>query len=86
MCLGIPGQVIEITDAARQLGVVSVGGVRRVANLACIVDEAHPIEACVGDWVVIHAGFAMNRIDPKEAARTLELLQELGEFLEEERS
>lgn len=82
MCLGIPGQVVEITDAERKQGLVEVGGVRRPANLICVVDEEHPLEDLVGEWVLIHVGFAMSRIDPAEAARTLELLAELGEVLE----
>jgi hydrogenase expression/formation protein HypC len=48
-------------------------------NLACIVDERHPVESCVGDWVLVHVGFAMSRIDEEEARLTLELLQQLGE-------
>lgn len=79
MCLGIPGQVVEIRDALKKLGVVNVGGVRRTINLACVIDEDHPIESCVGDWVLVHVGFAMSRIDAKEAAATLELLHQLGE-------
>jgi hydrogenase expression/formation protein HypC len=79
MCLGIPGQVVEIADAEKKLGVVEVGGVRRITNLACIVDDEHPIESCIDDWVLVHVGFAMNRIDPDEAQRTLELLHEMGE-------
>lgn len=80
MCLGIPGQVVAIEDVDKKLGVVDVGGVRRVTNLACVVNDAHPIEGCVGDWVLVHVGFAMSRIDPEEAKRTLELLTELGEM------
>ena len=79
MCLGIPAQVVEITDAANKLAWVDVAGVRRLSNIACVVDESHPIESCVGDWVLLHVGFAMSRIDEAEAARTLELLTELGE-------
>ena len=44
-----------------------------------IVDEAHPVDACLGEWVLVHVGFAMSRIDAEEAARTLALLDELGE-------
>lgn len=80
MCLGIPGLILEITDAARKLGTVDVGGVKRTVNLACVVDEEHPIESCVGTWVLVHVGFAMQRVDEAEAARTLELLRELGEI------
>jgi len=83
MCLGIPGQIVEISDAAKKLAMVDVGGVKRQVNLACIVDEAHPVEGCVGDWVLVHVGFAMSRIDEKQAAETLEILTELGEIQEE---
>lgn len=83
MCLGIPGRVVEISDAEKKLGLVEVGGVRRQVNLACIVNEDHPVEACVGDWVLVHVGFAMSRIDEKQAAETLEILTQLGEVQEE---
>ena len=80
MCLGIPGRIVEITDAVQQLALVDVGGVKRQVNLACIVDETHPIDTCLGDWVLVHVGFAMNRIDEEEAAATLELLSQLGDL------
>jgi len=83
MCLGIPGKVVEIRDAEKKLGLVEVGGVRRQVNLACIVTEDHPVEACVGDWVLVHVGFAMSRIDEAQAAETLEILTQLGEVQEE---
>lgn len=79
MCLGIPGRVVAITDAANKLATVDVCGVRRQINLACIVDAQHPVEACVGDWVLVHVGFAMSRIDEDEARQTLELLNQLGD-------
>lgn len=79
MCLGIPGRIVRIDDAARKLATVEVSGVRRQINIACIVDEAHPVEGCVGDWVLVHVGFAMSRIDEREAAETLKILTELGE-------
>jgi hydrogenase expression/formation protein HypC len=78
MCLGIPGQIVEITDITQKLAIVNVGGVKRQVNIACIVDEDHPTESCVGDWVLVHVGFAMNRIDEQEAAETLQLLKELA--------
>ena len=81
MCLGVPGKVVAIHDAAKKLGVVDVGGVKRVTNLACIVDEDHTPESCVGDWVLVHVGFAMSRIDEEEAQRTLTLLKEMGEVM-----
>jgi hydrogenase expression/formation protein HypC len=83
MCLGIPGQIVEITDTAALLAKVEVGGVRREVNIACIVDADHPPAACEGDWALIHVGFAMSRISPQEAARTLAILDELGEMKDE---
>ena len=79
MCLGIPGQIVKIDDVAKKLATVEVGGVRRQINIACIVSAEHPVEACVGDWVLVHVGFAMSRIDASEAAETLRILVELGE-------
>ena len=79
MCLGIPGQIIEITDAENKLALVDVAGIKRQVNVTCIVDDEHPLDSCVGDWVLLHVGFAMSRIDAEEAAKTLALLTELGE-------
>ena len=79
MCLGIPGRVVEITDLGNKMGMVDVCGVRRQINLACVVNEAHSVESCVGDWVLVHVGFAMSRINEQEAQLTLELLKQLGE-------
>ena len=81
MCLGIPGKIIEITDATNKLAIVDVSGVKRRINIACIVDEQHPPESCIGDWVLVHVGFAMNRINEKDAAETLQLLQEMAELM-----
>jgi hydrogenase expression/formation protein HypC len=83
MCLGIPGKIIKITNAENKLALVDVAGVKREINIACIVDEEHSPESCVGDWVLVHVGFAMNRVDEEEAAKTLELLIELGEAQDE---
>jgi hydrogenase expression/formation protein HypC len=79
MCLGIPGRIVKIDDAANMLAIVDVGGVRRKVNITCVVDEDHPLSSCVGDWVLIHVGFAMSRLDEAEAAETLRILTELGE-------
>ncbi len=79
MCLGIPGRIVRIDDASRKLATVEVGGGRRQINVACVVDEAHPVERCLGDWVLVHVGFAMARIDEHQANETLRILQELGE-------
>jgi hydrogenase expression/formation protein HypC len=82
MCLGIPGQIIAIVDVTHQLGLVNISGVHRQVNIACIVDQDHPIESCVGDWVLVHVGFAMSRIDTEEAANTLSFLRKAGESLQ----
>ena len=79
MCLGIPGRIEKIDDTARKLATVDVGGVKRQVNIACVVSDEHPVSSCVGDWVLIHVGFAMSRIDEAEAAETLRILTELGE-------
>ena len=81
MCLGIPGQIVEITDTNNKLAIVNVAGVKRQVNIACIVDKEHPPASCIGDWVLVHVGFAMNRINEKEAAETLQLLQEMAELM-----
>ncbi|HEY8125190.1 MAG TPA: HypC/HybG/HupF family hydrogenase formation chaperone [Methylocystis sp.] len=80
MCLGIPGCIVSIDNAEDLVATVDVSGVRRQINISCIVDDAHPLESCVGDWVLVHVGFAMSRINAAEAAETLRLLQELGEL------
>jgi hydrogenase expression/formation protein HypC len=79
MCLGIPGRIVKIDDAEKKLATADVGGVKRQINLACILDEEHSLESCVGDWVLIHVGFAMSRINEAEAEETLRILIELGE-------
>jgi hydrogenase expression/formation protein HypC len=79
MCLGIPGQIVEITDTDNNLALVDVGGVQRIINIAFIVDDDWPPAACIGNWVLVHVGFAMSRLDEVEAMRTLALLRELGE-------
>jgi len=79
MCLGIPGCIVKIDDPENYLATVDICGVRRMINIRCIVDDEHPTERCVGDWVLVHVGFAMRRIDAEEAAETLRILTELGE-------
>ena len=83
MCLGIPGQIVEIVDSEKKLAKVNVSGIKREVNIACIVNEDHSVESCIGDWVLVHVGFAMSRIDAEEAEKTLNLLTELGEAQEE---
>ena len=83
MCLGIPGQIVEITDEENKLAMVNVSGVKRQVNITCIIDQAQTIESCIGEWVLIHVGFAMSRIDKAEADKTMELLTAIGEMQEE---
>ena len=80
MCLGIPGCIVSIDNADDLIATVDVSGVRRQINISCVVDEAHPVESCAGDWVLVHVGFAMSRINEAEAAETLRLLKELGDL------
>ena len=79
MCLGIPGQIVEISDADSNLAIVEIGGVRRPVNIIFIATEGRALESYIGAWVLVHVGFAMSLIDEAEAERTLELLHELGE-------
>jgi len=82
MCLGIPGRIVAISDTQRKLATVDVCGVKREVNIACIIGE-RAIEACMGDWVLAHVGFAMSIIDEQQAAETLRILTELGEAQQE---
>ena len=80
MCLGIPGQIAEVTDASRLMAMAEISGVRREVNVAPVLQGK--IEDLVGKWVLIHVGFAMSVIDEDEAAKTLEALRGLGEAQE----
>jgi hydrogenase expression/formation protein HypC len=80
MCLGIPGQVIELLEVHEHLARIDVSGVGRVVNIGLLEDE----ELGPGDWVLIHVGFAMSKIDEDEARRALEGLQLLGRELDDE--
>ena len=80
MCVGIPGQIVKIVDAASDTATVEIAGVRRDVNISCVVGDGGNHADCVGQWVLVHVGFAMSRIDEDEALKTLELLQELGEM------
>ncbi|VVN81086.1 HypC/HybG/HupF family hydrogenase formation chaperone [Pseudomonas fluorescens] len=85
MCVGIPGQIVEIVDAATDTATVEIGGIRRAINISCVVGDGRSHADCLGEWVLVHVGFAMSRIDEQEAIKTLELLQALGEMAEEMR-
>jgi hydrogenase expression/formation protein HypC len=81
MCLGIPGQVVAISDAARNLAKVDFSGVQRQVDLTCVATG--DLDAIVGKWVLVHVGFAMSVIDEDEARETLAALAQLGEAEEE---
>ena len=80
MCLGIPGQIIAITDPSRQMAMAEISGVRREVNVAPVATG--PLDALIGSYALIHVGFAMALIDEDEAERTLEALRGLGEAQE----
>ena len=82
MCLAIPGQVVEIVDDADQLACVEIAGVRRTVNIA-LLDLEGPAQL-IGQWVLVHVGFALSRIDEQEAHATLKLLAEMGAAYEQE--
>jgi hydrogenase expression/formation protein HypC len=71
MCLGVPGRILDIEDGELRSGTVAFGDITKSVCLACVP------EAVVGDFVIVHVGFAIGRIDPAEAERTLSLLAEM---------
>ena len=84
MCLAIPGRVVEVLDDANRLALIDVGGVRRTVNVGLLDDGGVGAGALVGQWVLIHVGFALSRIDEREALATLELLAQMGAEYERE--
>lgn len=71
MCLAIPARVVEMPDA--ETAVVDLGGVKKAISLALVEDVA------VGDYVIVHVGFALNKLNPEEAEKTLALFAAMGE-------
>ena len=80
MCLGIPAEVVEIVDAGRHLAKAEVAGVRRNINYGLLEDAG----VVPGDWVLIHVGFAMSKIDEEEAARAMAGLRMMGQAYADE--
>jgi hydrogenase expression/formation protein HypC len=78
MCLAIPGRVVEFVDEPRQLATVDVAGVLRNVNVG-LLEDTQP-----GDWVLIHVGFALSKVDRSEAEATLDLLAQMGAAFEQE--
>ena len=81
MCLAIPGHVIEVVDEENRLAKVDVAGVRRNVNIGLLDDDGG---VAAGDWVLIHVGFALSKVDEEEAQATLRLLQKMGDAYEQE--
>ena len=77
MCLAIPGKIVEIVDEENRIAKVEIGGVRRGVNIGMLDNVV------VGDYVLVHVGFAMSKIDEEQAMETLRTLQELGSYQEE---
>lgn len=76
MCLAIPGQIVDVVDDENRLASVDVAGVRRTVNIGLL--DVEGTSAVPGDWVLIHVGFALSKIDQEEARATLALLEEMG--------
>jgi hydrogenase expression/formation protein HypC len=81
MCLGIPAQIVEVSDRDGGLATVDVSGVRRSVSVALVDEPTAPIEE--GDWVLVHVGFALARIDEEQARDTLNLLRRGAELQRE---
>jgi hydrogenase expression/formation protein HypC len=82
MCLAIPGQIVEVVDEANRLARVDVAGVQRNVNIGLLDDGPEPLGA--GDWVLIHVGFALSKVDEDEAVATLRMLEGMGADYEQE--
>ena len=82
MCLGIPGQIVEVVDPELHIAKAEVSGVRRNVNIGLLAEGPDAVD--IGDWVLIHVGFAMSKIDEEEARQTREFLELLGEPYEQE--
>lgn len=80
MCLGIPGEIVEILTDREDLAMVSVEGVKRAVNIGLLEDEA----LVPGDWILIHVGFALSKIDEREAKASLEWLTGVGDAYTDE--
>jgi hydrogenase expression/formation protein HypC len=82
MCLAIPGQILDMVDEANRLAKVDVAGVQRTINVGLL--DSEPGGVGPGDWVLIHVGFAMSKIDEEEAVATRRLLEQMGAEYEQE--
>jgi hydrogenase expression/formation protein HypC len=80
MCLGIPGEVVELIVGQPDLAKVDVSGVRRAINIGLLIDEGIK----PGDWILIHVGFALSKIDEVEAKSAMDFLEGIGQAYEDE--
>ncbi len=80
MCLGIPGEIVEILPDRPDLATVDVSGVRRAINIGLIADE----DPRPGDWILIHVGFALSKIDEAEARSAMDFLESIGQAYADE--
>jgi hydrogenase expression/formation protein HypC len=78
VCLGIPAQIVELVDSESGIAKAEISGVRRNVSVALCP------EVRVGDWVLVHVGFALSKIDEEQARETLALLEQMGEAYEQE--
>jgi hydrogenase expression/formation protein HypC len=84
MCLAIPGQILEMVDEPNRLAKVDVAGVRRNVNVGLLDEDDGSGGVDVGDWVLIHVGFALSKVDEEEAMATRKMLEGMGEDYEQE--
>jgi hydrogenase expression/formation protein HypC len=85
MCLGIPGQIVDLTEVAEHKALVDVNGVRRMVHVGLLLDGDGPGQGLeIGDWVLVHVGFAMSKMDADEAEQTLAFIKELGQMFDDE--
>jgi hydrogenase expression/formation protein HypC len=82
MCLAIPGRVVEVVDVGNRLAKVDVAGVQRTINIGLLDDDGDGAQP--GDWVLIHVGFALSKVDEAEAEATIKLLEGMGADYEQE--
>lgn len=82
MCLGIPGEIIEIMADREDFAMVSVAGVKRAVNIGLLTEEREQLQP--GDWILIHVGFALSKIDEAEAAHSIKMLEGMGQAYADE--
>ena len=81
MCLAVPGQIVGYVDEPNRLAKVEIAGVRRTINVGLLDGEGGVVE---GDWVLVHVGFALSKVDEDEAHATRRLLEAMGAEYEQE--